>query len=491
MISDSLVAQIDCVMHQAEKAGKAYKKMPATKRADFLENIATLLSDAETGLIALAAEETHLEGPRLKIELIRTINQLKQFAGCVREGSWVEASIDTAQPDRMPLAKPDIRKMLIPLGPVIVFGASNFPFAYSTAGGDTASALTVGCPVVVKAHPGHPKTSKAVAELIEKAAQNTQMPEHVFQHVEDSSLLTGQTLVLHKYTAAVGFTGSVTGGRALFDLAASRSNPIPVFAEMGSANPVCILPDALRQNAAGLAKQYAASISNSMGQFCTKPGLQLVPESGDLPMYIRLLASALEQIKPQEMLHPGIATGFYKRLEESLAQKGVTQETHNSKVGQSNSGVPTLATVSASDFIQNRVLHTEVFGPYSLLIKCRDQADMLHVAKTLEGQLTATIIGTRKDLIENQELIDILTEKAGRIILNGVPTGVEVCPSMVHGGPYPATSDARFTAVGSSAMKRFARPVCFQNFPTDLLPDELKDNNPLSIMRVWNGSWRR
>ncbi len=485
----SLIA--DAVMQKAESAAAAFRKVSALKKAAFLDAIAVEIELLGKTLISCANRETHLPDDRLLSERSRTTAQLRAFAECIREGSWVEASIDTAIPDRMPTPKPDLRKMLVPLGPVVVFGAANFPFAYSTAGGDTASALAAGCPVVVKAHPEHADTSELVSGAIHRAAKKTEMPPYVFQHVRGTGFELGQALVMHPHTRAVGFTGSFAGGKALFDLAQKREKPIPVFAEMGSVNPVCMLPEAMAMQWESFAAQYLGSVTSGMGQFCTKPGLQIGFDNADLEKYMGALGKAITGTKPAVMLNPGIAANFYKRRTESLAQKGVQLEAKTGFESGEREGTPSLASVSAEHFLNEPALHTEVFGPWSLIIRCRDKEEMLSVIGKLEGQLTATLLGTDRDLEENPEIVEAMCRLAGRIIINGVPTGVEVCPSMVHGGSFPATTDSRFTAVGLSAIKRFVRPVCLQNFPKHLLPEALQDENPGKILRMVNGEFKR
>jgi alpha-ketoglutaric semialdehyde dehydrogenase len=475
--AESAPADINACMTKAAAAAIPYSKMPALKRAAFLDDIAKEIESKGDELIHLAQEETHIPVAQLQTERARTINQLRLFADMIRDGSWVDARIDTAIADRKPFPKNDLRSMLVPLGPVVVFGASNFPFAYARG--------CAGCPVLVKAHPAHPRASSFVAALIARAAENTGMPNAVFQHIVDADLASGQALVTHPLTCAVGFTGSYAGGKALFDLAQKRQKPIPVFSEMGSANPVCILPETLKNNAAALAVLYAKSITTGMGQFCTKPGLQIVPDNEDLANYLSELSKAILQVPPAQMLHPGIASAYEKRRSESLRVKGLRVEA-TVPTKNEQEGSPTLASVSAKDFLKHPVLHTEVFGPYSLVIRCIDRHEMLSVIHALEGQLTATIMGTEAELENNLEIIEAMKGLAGRIIVNGVPTGVEVCPSMVHGGPFPATTDSRFTAVGLSAVRRFLRPVCFQNFPASLLPEELKNENPRKIWRLLN-----
>ena len=479
---------IDLVMQRAAEAYKGYQKVSPENKALFLETIADNIESLGDGLIKQASEETNLPAPRLTGERGRTTMQLRMFAQMLREGSWVEASIDTAIPDKTP-PRPDLRKMLIPLGPVVVFGASNFPFAYSTAGGDTASALAAGCTVVVKAHPAHLQTSVMVDGAIQKAIQTCGIPAFTFQHITDTSFESGKALVQHPATGAVGFTGSFTGGKALYDYAAARRNPIPVFSEMGSINPVIFLPDTLKINAETLAKQYAASITLGMGQFCTNPGLLIAIEDEGLDQFLQNLSKEIESVAPAKMLHAGIHKAYGEKMQAALQEKGVKLLSQSITTPGSLEALPSVATVDGNTFLQNPLLHEEVFGPYSLLVKCKDLEELKAVWRSLAGQLTTTLMGTDKDFIEHSSLLDIAPSIAGRIAFNGVPTGVEVCPSMVHGGPFPACTDSRFTAVGINAVKRWVRPVCYQNCPAYLLPDALKDENPLDIWRLVNNKW--
>jgi NADP-dependent aldehyde dehydrogenase len=381
--------------------------------------------------------------------------------------------------------------MLVPLGPVVVFGASNFPFAYSTAGGDTACAFAAGCPVIVKAHPAHAETSEMVAIAILKAAKECNMPNGLFAHVHGAGIETGKALVMHPYTKAVGFTGSFAGGKSLFDWGSQRQEPIPVFAEMGSVNPVYLLAEKLKSAAGELAAMYAASITLSVGQFCTKPGLLVGIESEGLRNFTAALASEMRLIEPAKMLHSGIAKAFYEKRGGMLANEYVTTVAVSSHEAGDMHGIATIAATSATSFLENKLLHQEVFGPYSLIIKCKDLNEMQAVANQMEGQLTSTIMGTEDEISKNPDLVEAIKNKCGRIILNGVPTGVEVGLAMQHGGPYPASTDARFTSVGADGIKRFARPICYQNWSDHLLPDELKDQNPLQIWRTVNGKLTR
>jgi len=435
--------------------------------------------------------ETNLPEPRLAGEVARTCNQLRQFADMLVEGSWVEARIDTALPDRQPVPKPDIRKMMVPLGPVVVFGASNFPFAYSTAGVDTASALAAGCTVVLKGHPAHPETSNAVADVFSAALAQLGLPSDTFLHIQSPGFDVGRMLVQHPHTKAVGFTGSFSGGKALYDYAQQRKEPIPVFSEMGSINPVYLLPGALKSRSEQIAGQYAASVTLSVGQFCTNPGLLIAIKSQELDLFSAQLATAIGKTASAPMLHKGIAENYSKKRTEALSQKGVTLLGQGNGDADAGHGIPTLATVGGKDFLENPLLLDEVFGPYSLLVQAANQDELEMIAGSVAGQLTTSIIAEQSDWGQFGSLLQTVSEKAGRVIINGVPTGVEVCPSMHHGGPFPATTDARFSSVGIDAVKRFVRPLSFQNFPEQLLPEELKTDNPLGIWRLFNNQWKR
>lgn len=479
---------IDRIMQNAAEAFTAYRNIQPAAKAAFLDTIADNIEGLGDALIQQASLETNLPAARLTGERMRTTLQLHMFAQMLREGSWVEASIDTAIPDKTP-PRPDLRKMLLPLGPVVVFGASNFPFAYSTAGGDTASALAAGCPVVVKAHPAHLQTSVRVADAIAEAIKSCGMPAHTFQHVTDGSFEAGKQLVEHPATAAVGFTGSFQGGKALYDYAAARKTPIPVFSEMGSVNPVVFLPDTIRVNGGSAAKQYAASITLGMGQFCTNPGLLIAMEGEGLDDFLSFLGKEIEAVVPAKMLHSGIHKAYGEKMEAALNRKGVSVITKATTVPGDMEPLPVIAMVEGDVFLEDPLLHEEVFGPYSLLVKCKDIQQLEAVWKSLTGQLTTTLMGTDKDFADHAALLDIATSVAGRVVFNGVPTGVEVCASMVHSGPFPACTDSRFTAVGVNAVKRWVRPVCYQNCPQQLLPEALKDGNPLGIWRLVNNEW--
>jgi NADP-dependent aldehyde dehydrogenase len=485
MFKDATIIEIDAAMQRAWKAFHEYRTCSLIQRAGFMRAIAKELEETGEALIQAAMSETNLPEARLNGERARTIYQLISYAAACESGEWLEARIDTAIPGKTP-PKPDIRKMLIPIGPVVVFGASNFPFAYSTAGGDTACALAAGCPVIVKAHPAHAKTSQLVAEAVLRAAGKSQMPDGIFIHLHGAGFEVGKALVTHEYTKAVGFTGSYLGGKQLFDWANQRKEPIPVFSEMGSINPVFLLPEKLKQSAAVDAKMYAGSITMGVGQFCTNPGLIIGVDGDDLNTFIDILGKEVKKIAPGTMLHPGIAKAYAEKRKAALSQNSVVTVAVSDTVPVENQGIATIASASGKAFLNNPVLHQEVFGPYSLVIRCSDMEEMTEVARHLEGQLTCTLMATDNDIVSNAPLVEEVKNICGRFILNGVPTGVEVCLSMHHGGPFPATTDSRFTSVGADGIKRFARPLAYQNWNDSLLPDELKNDNPLKIWRTVN-----
>jgi 2,5-dioxopentanoate dehydrogenase len=483
--TDASAHTIEHAMQQAWKAFSVFRKYSLQQRAAFMRAIAVQLEATGDELLQVAGEETNLPEARLRNERGRTIFQLNQYADACEKGDWLEARIDTAIPDKAP-PKPDIRKMLVPLGPVVVFGAANFPFAYSTAGGDTATAFAAGCPVIVKAHPAHARTSEIVANAILKAAADCNMPEGIFTHLHGASFEVGKALIEHPHTKAVGFTGSLKGGKQLFDWANQRKVPIPVFAEMSSINPVFLLPEKMKTDAAAVAKLYAASITLGVGQFCTNPGLIIGLEGKELTLFTKTLGEEIKKIAPGTMLHPGIFKNYRKKKDEAVKQQGVDLVASSEIKPASNQGIPAIATATGQTFLTNPLLHQEVFGPYSLIIRCKDMKEMLQVVHHLEGQLTATLMATENDIRIHEKLVDAVKDICGRFILNNVPTGVEVCLSMQHGGPYPSTTDARFTSVGADGIKRFARPLAYQNWSNELLPDELKNENPLGIWRTVN-----
>lgn len=485
MFTDTTLEDIDIIMNDAWQAFHVYRKLSLKQRADFMRSIAIEIENAGDVLIEAAIKETNLTEARLRSERARTIFQLNSYAGACEKGNWVEARIDTAVKDKTP-PKPDIRKMLIPLGPVVVFGASNFPFAYSTAGGDTACAFAAGCPVIVKAHPAHAQTSQLVAEAIIRAAANCYLPKGIFSHVFGASSAVGEALVKHPLTKAVGFTGSYAGGKQLSVWGSQRKDPIPVFAEMGSVNPVFLLGEKMKTSAAEIAKMYAASITLGTGQFCTKPGIIIAVDNDNLTTFINKLSEEIKGMQPSVMLHPGIYKSYVEKKAMALSQADVEPVAVAEKDAALNEGSATIATITAIAFINNPLLQQEVFGPYCIIVRCSDLSEMLEVARHLQGQLTATIMATEKDIMENELLVEAVKNICGRFILNNVPTGVEVCLSMHHGGPYPSTTDSRFTSVGADGIKRFARPIAFQNWPDSLLPEELKNENSLNIWRTIN-----
>ena len=477
--------EIDEAVYLASEAFKSYRFYSGKKKAQFLNAIADEILTLDNQLIETYCKESGLPEGRAKGERGRTVFQLQSFANLVEKGEWVEATIDTAQPNREPLPKPDIRKLLIPLGPVVVFGASNFPLAYSTAGGDTAAALAAGCPVIVKSHPMHAGTGELVASAIIKAANKTGMPNGVFSNLNSSGITVGEKLVKHPEVKAIGFTGSINGGRALYNLASQRKEPIPVFAEMGSINPVVILPNALRQRGEGLAKTYASSITLGTGQFCTNPGLLLAIKSEELNSFVSKLANEIVKIEPSCMLHPNIIGAYEKNKSKMMSQEGLSLVADFNEEVEINHARQAITTVDGKVFLENINLHQEVFGPFSMVVQCDDAQQLERIINKLEGQLTGTLIAD-DELQDYSLVVDALQNRVGRLIYNGVPTGVEVCPSMVHGGPYPASTDSRFTAVGIHSIKRWVRPFSFQDWPNELLPDELKNENPLNILRLVN-----
>ena len=488
---EATTVEVDDAASLAETAFLEYRKKSGKERAAFLRKIAEEIEALGDALIDRCREETGLPEARLKSERGRTTGQLNMFADLLEEGSWVDARIELALPDRTPVPKPDLRSMLIALGPVGIFGASNFPFAFSVAGGDTASALAAGCTVVCKAHPSHPGTSELVARAIITAAGKTGMPSGVFSLVQGATPSVGLAIVRHPLIRAVGFTGSFRGGKALFDEAGKREVPIPVFAEMGSINPVFILPEAQKSRTEDLSTMICTSVTLGVGQFCTNPGI-LVTASGDArDAFEKLVAEKIKGISAGTMLSPGIQKNYDSALDNLKKQQGVELLSDGSDGGIKTPGVPHVLKTSVKNFLENTELGKEVFGPSTLIVTSETRDDLRAVANAMDGQLTATLIGTVEELGAYAELIEILERKVGRVIINGLPTGVEVCHAMVHGGPYPATTDSRSTSVGTAAVLRFARPVCYQGFPQDLLPEELKDGNPLSIWRLVNGERTR
>mgnify|MGYP003624792510 CR=1 FL=1 len=469
------------------KAFKIFKTISGVKKSEFLNEIANEIVALGDELIKMYCLETGLTEERALGERARTVLQLRSFANLVKEGSWVEAVIDTANLNRQPIPKVDIRKMLVPLGPIVVFGASNFPLAYSTAGGDTAAAFAAGCPVIVKSHPMHAGTGELVAAAIITAAEKTEMPNGVFSNLNSSGIEVGGFLVKNPQVKAIGFTGSISGGRALYNLAAQRVEPIPVFAEMGSINPVIILPKAAKNKGAEWAKIYANSITLGSGQFCTNPGLVLGIKGDDLSNFIHVLSEEILKIEPSCMLHPTIIGAYESNKVKMQEQKGLQITANLNNNVSVNYGQQVVATVEGITFLESTTLHHEVFGPFSMVVQCENMEQLEEIIVNLEGQLTGTILAENSELEKYASIISSLQNRVGRIIFNGVPTGVEVCQAMVHGGPYPASTDSRFTAVGVESIKRWVRPFCYQSWPNELLPCELKNENTLGISRIIDG----
>jgi len=485
-------AEVNRALELAAQAAVPLRALSAEKRATFLMAVREEILALGDALVERAVQESGLDTARLTGERDRTTNQLKLFADIVTEGSWVDARIDTALPERKPLPRPDIRRMLQPIGPVVVFGASNFPLAFSVAGGDTASAFAAGNPVVVKGHPAHPGTSELVASAIVKAVKAQGLPEGTFSLLHATSPAVSIAVVKHRETKAVGFTGSGRAGRALFDAAAARPEPIPVYAEMGSTNPLFVLPSAIAGKAEALAEALFKSVTLGVGQFCTCPGLVFGIDSTEFGKFVEKLSTQFAQGSPGTMLNPGVVKGYEERFGSAAGVKSVV--VHKSAKGAASEhteGQPGVILTDAKTWLANQTLHEEIFGPATVVIKCGSAAELMQCADALSGTLTATLHGNADELAEHAALVDVLTRKAGRLIFNGFPTGVEVGYAMHHGGPYPATTDAKFTSVGSAAILRFARPVCYQNFPDSLLPAELQKANPRAILRNIDGRLTR
>lgn len=482
--------ELETAARLAGEARLSFGNTSGAKRAEFLRTIAAAIEALGDTLLERASLETALPTGRFAGERARTCAQLRMFADLLDEGSWVDARIDHAIPDRQPVPKPDVRSMLRPLGPVAVFCASNFPLAYSVAGGDTASAFAAGCPVIVNAHSAHPGTAEMVGNAVAQAARDCGLPEGVFSLLFSADYRVGQALVKHPVIKAVGFTGSRRGGRALMDTAAARAEPIPVYTEMSSVNPTFILPSAIASSGETIAAGLHASVTGGVGQFCTKPGLIFVPADERADQFVSDVKGLITTTFPSPLLTEGIQKAYGAASDHRTAYvTGFTEATSADLAGYAVN--PSVFETSADAFLSNGDLSDEIFGPTTLFIRSADHEQLLEIARALEGQLTASVHGTEQDLTDYADLIAILETKVGRLIFNGFSTGVEVCPSMVHGGPYPATSDSRSTAVGTRAITRFARLVCFQNFPDAALPDELKEENPLGVWRMVDGEFVR
>ncbi|MEX3953366.1 aldehyde dehydrogenase (NADP(+)) [Paraburkholderia sp. EG287A] len=484
-------AEVERAAHLAAGAFDVYRTLPLEKRATFLETIARNILDIGDELIGRAHAETGLSVQRLEGERSRTVGQLLMFAKVVRDGHFLGATIDHAQPERGPSPLSDLRLAKIPLGPVAVFGASNFPLAFSVAGGDTASALAAGAPVIVKAHGAHLGTSELVGRAIQKAVTEQGLPEGVFSLLFGAGRQIGEALVAHPFIKAVGFTGSRQGGLALLAIANARSEPIPVYAEMSSINPVFLFPGALAGRAETIGRAFVDSLTLGAGQFCTNPGLVLAIDSPDLERFVNAAADALAVKPAQTMLTPGIFDAFVSGNRKLEAMPDVTVVAHGQLAGERhNAARAGLYITDASRFLASGELREEVFGPASIIVRARNFDELLQITESLEGQLTATIQIDANDYEDARRLLPVLERKAGRILANGFPTGVEVCHAMVHGGPFPSTSNSMFTSVGATAIDRFLRPVCYQDVPDCVLPVALKTRNPLKVWCLIDGEVR-
>lgn len=487
---EALPAEVEQAAELAADAFVSYRKQSGGNKAEFLRKIAVEIENLGDALIARAQQETALPEARLKGERARTCAQLRMFAALVEEGSWVDARIDHADPIRQPLPKPDTRSMLQALGPVAVFGPANFPLAFGVAGGDTASALAAGCPVVVKAHSSHPGTSELVGLAVRRAVEACGLPEGVFSLLFGSGRAVGQALVRHRQIKAVGFTGSKLAGRELFDLAVARPEPIPFFGELSSLNPVFLLPGALRERSAQIAAGLHASVTLGVGQFCTNPGIVIAERNPATSTFGKQLRELMANTPPGVMLNAGTRTAYDQGVSKLTAHESVQTLAAvecDTGAGSAQAGAA-LFESDLRTFLSDPALGGEVFGPTTLLLTYESHEELLAFARHLEGQLTATVHGTEQDIHEHVGLLAILEAKVGRIVCNGFPTGVEVCASMMHGGPWPASTDSRFTSVGTAAIFRFVRPVCYQSCPQTALPVELRDTNPLGIRRILNGN---
>jgi len=472
--------RISTYVKRSDEAFGIYNRISISARSKFLMSIVDSLNRIKDEIIEVASKETNLPAGRLQNEFGRTVNQITLFANHLSDGSYLEATIDQSDPDRQPFPKPDIRRMLMPLGPVVVFGASNFPLAFSTIGGDSVSALAAGCSVIYKSHPGHPRTSKLVDRAISHALKSNDLPLDTFIHLELSNE-ESQSLIMDPLVEAVGFTGSYKAGKLIYNLAQKREKPIPVYAEMGSVNPIFAFEKHLRQNIEALATNYANSLCLGVGQFCTNPGLIFIPKTVK-EEFVSILREKLGAVSSQPMLTSQIAQDYHHKISRygDLDHGAVAQE-------EEPNASPAIKVVTADDWIDTPHYHEEVFGPFGMVIYYGSTADLERVADHLEGQLTITVWASDEELVDNKPLVNKLQRKCGRLLFKGVPTGVEVGHAMQHGGPFPATTDSRTTSVGTFAIKRFLRPIAFQDCPDALLPDELKESNPTGVVRMVDG----
>ena len=490
---EATLGDLDNAAQAAALAFDSYRRTTPVQRAQLLERIATEIDALGDSLIQRANAETGLPEARLAGERGRTTTQLRAFAALITDGSWVDARIDRAQPERKPLPRPDIRRMLRPIGPVLVYGASNFPLAFSAAGGDAASALAAGCPVVLKAHPAHPGTSELVMQAMSTALVACGLPPGTVSLIQSSLTEISTALVQHPLIQAVGFTGSLGAGRAIYNAAAARPTPIPVYSEMGSINPVFLLPGALAERGTAIAEGFVASLTLGVGQFCTNPGVVVAIASPHLDAFLAAATALVTKAAPGSMLYEGIRRRYDSGIAALAGRAGVAlaaQSSQPADPARTQAGAR-LYRVSAATFLADAHLREEIFGPSAIVVVCSSAAEVEAVARIIPGQLTATIHAAPGDLGASGALADILVQRVGRLLWNGFPTGVEVCPAMVHGGPYPATTDARSTSVGTAAIERFVRPVCYQNAPQDLLPPELQNANPRGIWRTVDSTLTR
>ncbi len=490
---EASIREIDTAVKLADTAFPIFRDLPPERRVEFLLAITEEVQSLGDALLERASVETAHPLPRCAAERDRVITHTRQFAELIREGSWLDARIDVGNPDRKPLPKPDVRSLMEAIGPITVFGASNFPIAISVLGTDTISAFAAGCPVIVKAHPAHPGTCELAARAILRAAARTRMPEGVFSLIQGRRNETSAYLVRHPSIEAVAFTGSLGGGRALFDIACSRPRPIPFYAEMGSVNPVFLLPGALNTRTAGIAQGFFAALTAGVGQFCTNPGLVMGIESPAWSDFQRLASAAVSTYAPATMLHGGIHQAYTAGIEarrntanlDLIAQSSTTPDPEKTEAGAY------LFSTTQQGLLADPTLLDELFGPTSTLVSCQNQGDFLAVAEKLEGSLSATIHGTEEDLVEYRDLVDLLRRKVGRLIFNGYPVGLEICHSMHHGGPYPATTISSATSIGTRAIQRFVRPICYQDWPDAQLPEALQNGNPRNLLRLVNGKHSR
>lgn len=482
---------VDAAACAAGAAFPGYRALSFRRRAEFLRNIAQRIDEAVDQIVGRAQQETALPEGRLRGETARTSGQLRLFANWIEEGSWLDARIDRADPNRKPAPKPDLRLANEPIGPVAVFGASNFPLAFSVAGGDTASALSAGCPVIMRAHPLHPGTSELTAVCVLEAIKQSGIPAGTFGMLQGSEYQVGQALVRHPAVKAVAFTGSYRGGKALFDLAVSRPEPIPFYAEMGSVNPVFVLPGALVERAEAIAQSWVESLTLGVGQFCTNPGILVTQRGPSLDRFVQAAGQRILEVPSGTMLSAKILDTWQEGTERLRRKKAGSEPVSVPSAEAERKPRATFFLVNGASFLKDRALQEEIFGPTGIVVLCDDAEEVVEVAARLHGQLTATVHATPDDETLVHRLLALLRERAGRILFSGFPTGVEVCHAMQHGGPFPATTDPRSTSVGTLAMRRFLRPVSYQNVPDQFLPEPLQNANPLGILRLVDGAWTR